>query len=304
MAGLAFVRRESTVANQLSPATCGASGEISTQLIGCCYGLVCATSSINVNYGVCIPGDGGSITVGPSLISPFGEGVADHVAALAADNAATDTSTTTDTTNTSETTTTTEEERDARIAAAEARRTAQQNEQQLRKDQKKIDKQNRKEARRLAEERNRGPSLALRLTLPAVSGEPEIVKVTNTGKTGIVLNRIESALAPDDSADLLPPYPLAAGQSFLFLSGVTTGGGQSPNELNWNNNPVCSPDITGDGFLISAAFTADSVNHDYVVLCDPAPAVATTPVKSKKKKKSGRGRKPGNGKKNGKRQAG
>ncbi len=301
-AGLAIAARERVFANQLTPSTCGAAGEVCTHLLGCCGGLTCATSSINVNYGVCIPGDGGTIAVGTSLISPFSEGVEQELAALAAEQASTEA---TDTTTTTDTATTNQEERDARIAAAEARRTANEDAQQLRKDQKKIDKDNRKAAKKRELELSLGPRLAFQVLNPGGGSGTETVKVSNIGNVSIVLNRIESFLNPSVNTNLSPPRPLGVGASFLFLSGVPLGPTNLPNEIAWNDTRVCS-EAPGDGFVISAGFSANSANHEYVVLCDQVPVVAGSPPKSKKKKKSRGGRKPGNksGKKNKKRQRG
>src|SRR4051812_24882550 len=50
--------------------SCGAEGEVCTPLVGCCAGLLCATSMINVNYGVCIPGEGEIAPVTRALVIP------------------------------------------------------------------------------------------------------------------------------------------------------------------------------------------------------------------------------------------
>jgi len=51
-------------------ATCGAASAVCTMIKGCCSGLVCATSHINPNYGVCIPGEGEHLTVTTQLVVP------------------------------------------------------------------------------------------------------------------------------------------------------------------------------------------------------------------------------------------
>ena len=72
---------------QLQVATCGAAGAVCTHLKGCCEGLVCATSHINPNYGVCIPGEGEHLAVTTQLVVPASDGV---VAQLAAELAETE----------------------------------------------------------------------------------------------------------------------------------------------------------------------------------------------------------------------
>src|SRR5687768_1567619 len=67
---------------QLGPATCGKEGAVCTLLSGCCDGLTCATSAINTSYGICVPGEGGMVSTGTTLISPFSETAVDEVSAL------------------------------------------------------------------------------------------------------------------------------------------------------------------------------------------------------------------------------
>src|SRR3954451_14209616 len=55
---------------QVRRPSCGAEGEVCTPLVGCCAGLLCATSMINVNYGVCIPGEGEIAPVTRALVIP------------------------------------------------------------------------------------------------------------------------------------------------------------------------------------------------------------------------------------------
>src|SRR5688500_10536979 len=68
--------------SQLGPATCGEEGAVCTLLSGCCDGLTCATSAINTSYGICVPGEGGMISTGTGLISPFSGTAVEEVAAL------------------------------------------------------------------------------------------------------------------------------------------------------------------------------------------------------------------------------
>ena len=69
LGALAAVRRQPTrAATQLEVATCGAAGAVCTYLNGCREGVVCATSHINPNYGVCIPGEGEHRAVTTQLV--------------------------------------------------------------------------------------------------------------------------------------------------------------------------------------------------------------------------------------------
>src|SRR3954470_19301567 len=55
---------------QRAPLSCSAEAEVCTPLVGCCAGLLCATSMINVNYGICIPGEGEIAPVTRALVIP------------------------------------------------------------------------------------------------------------------------------------------------------------------------------------------------------------------------------------------
>ena len=75
-------------AAQTEVAACAAQGDVCTYLKGCCDGLVCATSMINPNYGVCISGEGEQVAVTSQLVVPGSDGV---LAQLAAELAETET---------------------------------------------------------------------------------------------------------------------------------------------------------------------------------------------------------------------
>ena len=68
-------------ASQLEVAGCGAAGAVCTMIKGCCDGLVCATSTINPNYGVCIAGEGEQVAVTSQLVVPESDGVLAQLAA-------------------------------------------------------------------------------------------------------------------------------------------------------------------------------------------------------------------------------
>jgi len=74
--------RPARAAGQLQPPSCGVEGGACTQLLGCCDGLVCATSYVNTSYGICVPGEGEMLPVSPTLVTP---GSAAMVTAVAAD---------------------------------------------------------------------------------------------------------------------------------------------------------------------------------------------------------------------------
>jgi len=85
---IAMRRRPAQAATQLQPAYCSAEGEVCTHLLGCCSGLVCGTSYINTNYGVCVTGEGDIAPVTSSLVTPGSEAMVTEVAAELAQLAA------------------------------------------------------------------------------------------------------------------------------------------------------------------------------------------------------------------------
>jgi hypothetical protein len=84
LGALAAARLQPTQAAQLAVTTCGAAGAVCTHLKGCCEGLVCATSHINPNYGVCIAGEGEHLAVTTQLVVPGSAGVVEQLAAALA----------------------------------------------------------------------------------------------------------------------------------------------------------------------------------------------------------------------------
>ncbi len=89
LGALGAVRLHPTeAASQLEVATCGEEGAVCTHLNGCCEGLVCATSHINPNYGVCIPGDGEHLAVTTQLVVPGDDAVVTTLTAELADTEA------------------------------------------------------------------------------------------------------------------------------------------------------------------------------------------------------------------------
>jgi hypothetical protein len=265
-----FAARSARAA-QLAPSTCGAEGQVCTLLMGCCSGFTCATSVINTNYGVCVPGDGGTVTVGTTLISPGSEEAAQEVAALATDA----------TTSTSSTTTTDPEaDREARQAEKQARKTDRKNKQQTRRNSRKSNRETQRNARLL----RRGPKLELQLFKPAAADDPEVVKVTNRDDVAVVLAGISSLLRPTIESPLSPTQTRGAGSAFLFLSGVANPElGLAGNQFGWTTGRICSDAEVDDGFVVTAGLTSDLENHEYVIYCDRSSGSGKRKRKSKKR---------------------
>ena len=136
------------IGSQLGPATCGEEGAVCTLVSGCCDGLTCVTSAINTSYGICVPGEGGMVSTGTTLISPFSETAVEEATALA---------------QTASTAPTTDPlaEQEARIAATRARRDAKSTKKRTRLDTKRSAQQLRRDQRKA--ERRAKQSLRPRL---------------------------------------------------------------------------------------------------------------------------------------------
>jgi hypothetical protein len=293
--------------SQLGPATCGEEGAVCTLLSGCCDGLTCATSAINTSYGICVPGEGGMVSTGTTLISPFSETAVDEVSALV------ETASTAPTTDP-------QAEREARIAEIRARKDAKSSKRKTRLDTKRSNQQTRKdeqrdrrldarEAEEDALEEALGPQLQLELirstqddtkTSATVEVQVDSVKVTNLDDVNIVMTRIESLLAPQDGSSLTTSpsrFTLAPGETYFFVAGLTPSDATN-DRFDWTSFVACDGG-PGAGYLVKAAFSVNSDNHDFAILCD-GPNVTSfveTPVDEsprKRKKNNDKKRKRNN----------
>jgi len=265
---LTFGGGRSALANQLTPSTCGAAGDVCTMLMGCCDGLTCVTSAINTNYGVCVAGEGGTVSIGTTLISPFSENVEQEVAAIAA----------AETTSTTTTTVDPEADREQVIAERKSRRSARRSERDTRRSTNKSQKEDRRDDRRLNRELRRGPKLVLEVFNPGglnASKQPavETVRVTNRDDQDVTLHRIESLPPPGGVAEVkvgtTNGYVLDPGESFLFLSRSTPDPNSlDGNRFSWIGAPVCQGLDPKEGFLISASRGISFEEHPYTVLCN------------------------------------
>jgi hypothetical protein len=261
---------------QLSPATCGEQGAVCTLISGCCNGLTCATSAINTSYGICVPGDGGMVATGTTLISPFSETAVEEVSALLQ---AAPTAPATDP----------QADRQARLAEIRGRKDARRTREKTRLDAKRTAVETRKATRRAkiqtrnAENRNRelqareaaeialGPQLELELQFGEEQGEPvDIVRVTNRDDVNIVLTRIETIQGSIDGSDLTTPqFTIGPGDSYLFVSGFQAedAADADNDKFNWSDQDACGQPVAGQGYRVKAAFTRDAENHEITVNC-------------------------------------
>jgi hypothetical protein len=267
-------------ASQLGPPTCGEQGAVCTLLSGCCDGLTCATSAINTSYGICVPGEGGMVSTGTTLISPFSETAVEEVAPLVQAAA---TAPTTDP----------QADRKAHIEELRARKDAKRSKQKTRLDTKRSTQQTRKdeqqnrelEARKAAEVAL-GPTLQFELINPGGGiGTPETLRISNLDDASVLLAKIESVLNPtENNATNRTVLP---GGAFNYYSGITDDISDQ-DEQQWNSNPVCSGNA-GAGFRVSIGANANSVNQQHVILCNGPSLIrvneapVATPVQKRKK---------------------
>jgi hypothetical protein len=263
-------------ASQLGPPTCGEQGAVCTLIAGCCDGFTCATSAINTSYGICVPGSGGMVSTGTTLISPFSETAVEDVTALV------QTASTAPTTDP-------QAEREARIAEIRARKDTRRTTRRTRLDAKRTRVDTRKDAhhdRRVAarEEKSEaaevalGPQLQLELvvsqeedskTTEVKDVQVETVKVTNFDDVNIVITRIESLLAPKDGLSLTTSpskFTLIPGKSYYFVSGLKSADATN-DRFDWTEAIACDTS-PGAGYLVKAAFSVNEENHDFVILCE------------------------------------
>jgi hypothetical protein len=267
---------------QLGAATCGEEGAVCTLVFGCCDGLSCVTSAINTSYGICVPGDGGMVSTGTTLISPFSDTAVEEVTALMP---ATSSAPTTDP----------QAEREAHIADVRARKSANRTDQRARLDAKRSAKQLRKQDG--IAKVHLGPRLKLEL-ITSTEDDPktdevkdvpvDTVEVTNHDDLSIVLTRIEPLLSPKDGSSLpasASNFTLTRGETYNFVAGLTVADATDAR-FDWINTAACDG-RPGAGYLVKAASSVDVESKDFIILCNRARvtgAVQTQSETSRSKK--------------------
>jgi hypothetical protein len=260
---------------QLTSATCGEEGAACTLTFGCCDGLTCVTSAINTSYGICVPGDGGMVSTGSTLISPFSETAVEDVTALMP-------------TTSSASTTDPQAEREAHIAEIRDRKSANRTDRRTRLDARRARKHTPNTPNGTL---SFGPRLSLKLTTSIRDGKQvDIVEATNRADTSVVLTRIASLPALDDSTSLTSDpsklLTLDHGEWYFFVAGPA-GSGTPDTQLNWRSMAVCDG-TAGAGYLVSAALTVDSENKNFKILCPEVPDAAAVETASSAPRRKGK----------------
>src|SRR5215212_4328319 len=198
LGALAAARLHATHAAQIQIAACGEAGAVCIPIKGCCEGLVCATSTINPAYGVCVTGEGGMLPVSDSLVVPTGTGIqeelAQEVSAAAADATAAQSAVSTEATD-----------HQAQIDARRAKKDTRRSSRRSTNTTQRTTRRTNRSTRRTTEELNAIPELTVDFidevdpdpTDPDDKGQPEIVRVRNEDSGSVVLSRIESTTQPD-----------------------------------------------------------------------------------------------------------
>jgi hypothetical protein len=94
--------------------------------------------------------------------------------------------------------------------------------------------------------------------------------VTNQDDASIFLTQFASLTELDKGVDFPNPQRLDVGADFLFTTGSPPFDDPNDNKIAWRQVAVCGPDVTGDGFELTAAFDANSENYRFVIFCDQA----------------------------------
>jgi hypothetical protein len=262
-------------ANQLLPAACAQTGQVCTLHYGCCSGLTCATSAINPSYGVCIPGAGGMITTGTSLVVPF-DGSDPAQAQAVADSL---------TTTTTSTTTTTVDDREAEREALEAQRDARKAQVDARRDTKKSTletrrdtQQQRREDAREAADLADGPNLRLKIEFRGT--QDEYLQVRNVDDVSSVLLGIGATTTPIEGSGLgenQSGVTLQPGETFRF---VLSTPGEAVGKLTeasyaWTSQPVCT--TLDQAYFVLTAFSATGATTEVEISCSQ-PEIDTSTV--------------------------
>jgi hypothetical protein len=288
-AAIGVLGQQGARGSQLAPATCGEQGAVCTLVLGCCDGLTCVTSAVNTSYGICVPGDGGMVSTGTTLISPFSETAVEDVSSLL------ETTSVTPATDLLA-------ERQARIAETRARKDTRKDtkrtEQQTKLDTNRAQRKTRLDTKRAAlrsrkdEKRNRqreardpeeapsGPQLDLTLLLREADGDSttdgnrlvpiDVVRVTNRDDVNVLLTAIETIKGAFNGAELsTPQFTLGLGESYSFISGIRTddAANAANDKYHWLDKVACDGTIPRQGYRVKAAFSRGAESHEFVVHC-------------------------------------
>jgi hypothetical protein len=266
LAALPLARaRPAFAASQIETAACGEAGAVCTQLMGCCSGMVCATSYTNPAYGVCVAGEGDMLPVSDDIVVPGAEGIADELALEVTDAGASDA----DSVLAAQ-----DAEIESRKAARDARQSSQRSRhatQQARRranhgdtHEKKLnnqlEKRNAAATKRSARALKRKPRLTLSFT--DKPGKPEILQVRNHDDVSVTISRVESILDPDVFAT--PNLSIAIDDTYLLESG--TNDPSKPGLTVWTDQEICTAG-EGDGVILTVAKSGVAKKHRLKVLC-------------------------------------
>jgi hypothetical protein len=243
--------------SQLGRTTCRRMGRVCSLHSGCCRGLTCVTAATNMRYGICVPGTGRMVAIA-ARITPFRETAVDEVTPQGQASSA-------------EPTTSRKAEREAHSAEIMASGDTKSTKKKTRLDTKRTRIKTRKEEKKTlppeagdAAKSTLGPHLEFELLNPGGLTGTETLTVRNLGTASVFLVRIESVLQPEDNS--ATNRTVSPAGSFSYYSGIPDEISDD-NELAWIKQLICS-ETAGAGFRVTVGANADSVNQQYVVLCD------------------------------------
>ena len=293
LGALAAARLHPTrAATQIEIPACGEAGAVCTLIKGCCTGLVCATSTVNPAFGVCVAGEGGMLPVSDSILVPTADGITEELAQAVSEA-------TGDATAAQSAQTTAEAERQAQIDAKRAKKDSRRSSRRSTNTTQRTTRRTNRSTRRTTQELNALPELTVVLfpeeapeELPAAVdpldtpptdepepevGQPEMVRVRNEDSVSIVLSRIESLTQPDVFDTL--SVSIAAGETHLLLSGQYAKEVQQTlsGATLWTDETICATagqGAAGAGIQLTAAQSGGTRTHVFTVLCGASVSTA------------------------------
>jgi len=271
LGALAAARLHATHAAQIQIAACGEAGAVCIPIKGCCEGLVCATSTINPAYGVCVTGEGGMLPVSDSLVVPTGTGIqeelAQEVSAAAADATAAQSAVSTEATD-----------HQAQIDAKRAKKDTRRSSRRSTNTTQRTTRRSNRSTRRTTEELNATSELSIEVFSevpkeetadPNDADQPEIVRVRNLDSVTVTLLRIESISQPDVFKTL--STSISVDGTLLLLSGQYAKDAQETmsGSTVWTEEQVCfdAGDVES-GVILTAENSGGTRSHLFKVLCD------------------------------------
>ena len=283
-----------SAATQIETAACGEAGAVCTQLIGCCSGLVCATSYTNPAYGVCVTGEGDMLAVSDDIVVPGAEGVEAELAQLVTGAAGSGTGAESilaaqeaeiqsrkDAKRSRNATQ--QSERRSTTTTQQTRRATNHSTQQSRRATNRSERLANREAKRLARELNKTPRIDVTWFNTAGPGK-ETLRVDNRDDFSVVISRVEAIKGVDavftGSVTILPDG------TYRFVSDPTAK--DTTGVSAWTPEDICPPaeDDNGEGVRLTVKRLGATQTHRFIARCHEPSGAESTGATNRQSEKS------------------